>query len=381
MSSLVYLRGELVDTTTQYAELRDLYENRHRYNRMPLTCTREHRGRMYLRLSRTDKNRVEVAHYPGQGGPGCTRTIHHEAERIPHRTFKGYSARACESAGYTVTPEFKTTPPTGHRSTRLDLAVQAPTPFGIEAQFSTITQRDAKSRTTSSFHGGWPPLWLPGSLKVASQIGHYVPQLRHNDTEIDWHTMPSKGTASATSIKRIRAGHCTVTGPFDHCPNRRGGFCGQWHPWFNEPALGWTLDAGPAGIGAGALVIHQDATRIVRLVAADDLLVYLELTGLTGELIPRKHRRAPAGHGLRVTAMHRAPASRGGRTPRGGARVRRVRLRRPVHPLVRQRIAHATVESAWHLRTLLDRQRTRRKTESKAPTSTPCDETQRSAHQ
>jgi hypothetical protein len=122
--------------------------------------------------------------------------------------------------------------------------VQAPTPFGIEAQFSTITQRDAKSRTSGSFHGGWPPLWLPGSLKVASQIGHYVPQLRHNDTEIDWHTMPSKGTASATSIKRIRAGHCTVTGPFDHCPNRRGGFCGQWHPWFNEPALGWTLDAG-----------------------------------------------------------------------------------------------------------------------------------------
>ena len=78
MSSLVYLRGELIDTTTHYAELRDLYENRHRYNRMPLTCTREHRGRMYLRLSRTDKNRLEVAHYPGQGGPSCTRTIHHE---------------------------------------------------------------------------------------------------------------------------------------------------------------------------------------------------------------------------------------------------------------------------------------------------------------
>ena len=210
MSSLVYLRGELVDTTTHYADLRDLYENRHRYNRMPLTCTREHRGRMYLRLSRTDKNRLEVAHYPGQGGPGWTRTIHHEAERIPHRTFKGYSARGIRRIH--VTPEFKTTPPTGHRSTRLDLAVQAFTPFGIEAQFSTITQRDAKSRTTSSFHGGWPPLWLPGSLKVASQIGHYVPQLRHNDTEIDWHTMPSKGTASATSIKRIRAGHCTVTG-------------------------------------------------------------------------------------------------------------------------------------------------------------------------
>jgi hypothetical protein len=165
MSSLVYLRGELVDTTTQYAELRDLYENRHRYNRMSLTCTREHRGRMYLRLSRTDKNRLEVAHYPGQGGPGCTRTIHHEAEGIPHRTFKGYSARACESAGYTVTPEFKTTPPTGHRSTRLELAVQAPTPFGIEAQFSTITQRDAKSRTTSSFHAAGRRCGSPAASK------------------------------------------------------------------------------------------------------------------------------------------------------------------------------------------------------------------------
>jgi len=212
MSSLVYLRGELVDTTTQYAELRDLYENRHRYNRMPLTCTREHRGRMYLRLSRTDKNRLEVAHYRGQGGQAAPAPSTTNPEGIPHRTFKGYSARAGESAGYTVTPEFKTTPPTGHRSTRLDLAVQAPTPFGIGAQFSTITQRDAKSRTASSFHGGWPPLWLLGSPKVASQIGHHAPQLRHNGTEIDWHTMPSKGTASATSIKRIRAGHCTVTG-------------------------------------------------------------------------------------------------------------------------------------------------------------------------
>jgi len=230
MSSLVYLRGELVDTTTQYAELRDLYENRHRYNRMPLTCTREHRGRMYLRLSRTDQNRLEVAHYRGQGGQAAPAPSTTNPEGIPHRTFKGYSARAGESAGYTVTPEFKTTPPTGHRSTRLDLAVQAPTPFGIGAQFSTITQRDAKSRTASSFHGGWPPLWLSGSPKVASQIGHYVPQLRHNDTEIDWHTMLSEGTASATSIKRIRAGHCTVTGPFDHCPDRRGGFCANGIP-------------------------------------------------------------------------------------------------------------------------------------------------------
>ena len=39
MSSLVYLRGELVDATTQYAELRDLHEDRHRCNRIPLQCT------------------------------------------------------------------------------------------------------------------------------------------------------------------------------------------------------------------------------------------------------------------------------------------------------------------------------------------------------
>ena len=84
MSNLVYLRGEQVDTTTSYDELRDLYENRHRYNRdnrMPLDLRPDTpRPHVPARVN----GQLWAAHYPGEGS--CRILISREAESPQHRT-------------------------------------------------------------------------------------------------------------------------------------------------------------------------------------------------------------------------------------------------------------------------------------------------------
>jgi hypothetical protein len=293
VSNQVYFGDVTVDlsavTTAQVAALWHLYENHNpRRGRMPLWCTKPHGGQMHLRKIR---GQLWAAHYPGGGGTqSCTAQVRHESEGLPHRHMKDYAGRALEAAGYQVTEEFST------GKTRLDLAVDAPFKFGVEAQFSQIVERDAKSRTTKSFRAGWPALWLPGGQGVAQQLGYQLPVLRHNDNEIDWASkVPAKGTATATSVRRITVQHCTVSGPFDHCPDKRGGFCGKWHPWFNDmaPAQWFTLDDALTGIAAGALVLHQDRRGIVRIVPAGDLPRYRELTGCDGVFSPGRVSSPP----------------------------------------------------------------------------------------
>ena len=131
MSNLVYLRGELVNTTTHYAELLDLYENRHRYsrdNRMPLTCPQT-----------TRRPDAPTPHQRRDYGPPTTpakapaaSVISREPESPQHQNLKDYAADACDA--WPVTPEYST-----GNGTIVDLFVDAPFQFGVEAQFSTLS--------------------------------------------------------------------------------------------------------------------------------------------------------------------------------------------------------------------------------------------------
>ena len=80
-------------------------------------------------------------------------------------------------------------------------------------------------------------------------------------------------------------GHCTVSGPFNHCPDKRSGFCQDWHPDY-QLVTGWTLDDVLVGTGDQTLAFHQDRKKQVRVVLADGMSVYQDLTGLTGEFAP-----------------------------------------------------------------------------------------------
>ncbi|MCB0942701.1 MAG: hypothetical protein KDB72_20960 [Mycobacterium sp.] len=293
MADYVLFKDQIVDlseaTSSLVAALWELYEGHNaRRGRMPLWCTKAHGGQMYLRKI---DDRLWAAHYPGQGDSMCRVAVRHESEGAAHRHMKGYARRALESAGYAVSEEYST------GQTRLDLAVEAPSRFGIEAQFSSIVERDAKSRTTKSFRAGWLPIWLPATQGIADSIGYTVPALRHNDTDVDWESgVPIKGTVTATSVRRITAQRCVVSGVFDCCPDPTSGrrFCGQWHPWFNDMDAGWfTLDEALTGLGSGALVVHQDQRGTVRVVPSEDIELYRGLTGSDGEYSPGRKRPRP----------------------------------------------------------------------------------------
>ena len=118
-----------------------------------------------------------------------------------------------------------------------------------------------------------------------------MPTIRHNDHEITWEQRPPKHSVPAIGLRRIVRAHCTVAGPFDHCPNnKRSGFCHDWHPDY-ELVRGWTLDDVLVGTGEHAVTFHQDRKRQVSVVLADSIHVYAELTGVTGEFTPGNRAR------------------------------------------------------------------------------------------
>jgi hypothetical protein len=293
MSTFVHFRDEKVDLKAAsrglLADLWAMYENRRRYrgaNRMPLVCTQSHAGQMYLKVV---DGELWAAHYPGQGDGECSVRIGPESDS--HRHIKDYAARALEAGGYTVQPEFST----GYKITRLDLAVQAPNRFGVEAQVTPLAAKDAKSRTTKSFKAGWPALWIPGTETIGNTLAGAVPVLRYNERQIDWEPgVPAKGTATALGLRHVTREKCTAYSRWKVCPETgRGNYCDRWHPWLDDVIPGWTVDDALVGLAGGVLSLLQTGTGRVHLVATEDVPTYVELTGHDGAFTPGGHSSAP----------------------------------------------------------------------------------------
>lgn len=301
MADWIYLDGVEINcamaTSVQLEALWRLYDNRHRFNRnnrIPIVCANSHRGRMYLRTNRADKTRLEAVHYGGEGS--CKIMIRHESEGVQHLMLKEFAADALDC--YPIIREHST-----GNGTRLDLFADAPHPFGVEAQFSKISVRDAKARTTKSANAGAFPVWLPWAPNRAPEWTKFVPNFRHNDTEIDWRQKPPQGAAAAYGIRKIIPGHCVPSGPFEHCPESRQTSCGGWHPDY-ERVAGWRLGEALRGVGAGALVPHQGRKGYARIVLSDTFSLYEELTGKSGLLTSSQIKAAlsPPGDGRECTS-------------------------------------------------------------------------------
>jgi hypothetical protein len=283
MTNQVRYLGEIV-TTRDYPALLKLYENRRDYgpnNRVPLECTKPHRGRMHLQMR---GGHLWAIHYKGEGGPGCNTRIP-EPEGPAHRHWKDYATRALESGGYSVTPEKYTT----GKLTRPDLTVDAPFRFGVEAQLSPIIVREAKSRTTRSTRGGVPPAWIPGRKSIGDTLTGHVPVVRPSDDTmaLPWESvLPRERTALAVGLRHITPEKCTASSRWPACPDtKRGIFCGNWHPWFND-AFGLPLDDALVDIGAGRLVLCQTRSGLVYFVPVAEFPIFEELTGLPGVFNP-----------------------------------------------------------------------------------------------
>ncbi|WP_156771994.1 hypothetical protein [Mycobacterium sp. 1245805.9] len=283
MSSFVRFGDEEIDLSAvspaQMAALWRLYEDRRSYRngrRMPLRCVKPHGGRMYLKVR---GNQLWVAHYPGEGDPSCSMRV--QPESVTHQRMREYSARAVETAGHTATPEYVA------GRTRLDLLVQGPQTYGVEIQVSPLTVREAKRRTTLSHRAGATPLWLPNTYAPwEDKVPTLRPTTRSNSGGIDWEeTLPKAMTVATPSIRRIVAGACTPTGPFDHCLNKPGGFCYDWHPDY-ELVIGVTLDDALVGTAEGFYVFHQTLRGHPLIVEAEGLRVFRDLTGHDGAFNP-----------------------------------------------------------------------------------------------
>ena len=295
MTNVFILDGQRISPTdgtlteAVIARVWDLYENHpRRKGRMPIFCGQDgHEGQhMYLQPRAGEMCAI---HYPGEAG-NCTIKIGRDSEGIPHKRFKAYLKEGLEAAGLPVDDEYRLG--VGIGSTQLDLAVHGPVKFGIEVQFSEKNEKDFKSRTTRSTNKGYPPLWIPGTAAVANGMGYRIPMLRYNDSAIDWEAgMPTRGSLAALNVRRVTAQRCDARGVFDRCPDQPSGFCGQFHPWFNNMDEGWfALDDALGQFAIGDLVVLQDRVGVVRVVPAPGLKLYQELTGFTGELTGGKPR-------------------------------------------------------------------------------------------
>lgn len=281
MTSLVLLDGESLDAQTEPGKsiLWKLYRDVRPEKRPPLNCKRAHRGAMYLQMR---KGRLWAIHKPGHGGADCNVRVG-EPDGPAHQHLKAYSARAAETAGFTVATE-----QWSGNGTRPDVTVSAPFSFSVEAQISPITAANVTKRTKKSTVAGLPPVWVT----TQDRTFPFAPNIGFN-RETEWEpAVPPRGTVTALHMKHVIAGRCSPSGEIDRCPNKRRGFCDGFHPHY-EALRGWTLDDAIGGVGAGALVFLQDRKGNVRVVPAEDVRLYRELTGHDGAFNPAVRTAKP----------------------------------------------------------------------------------------
>lgn len=243
-------------------------------------------------LIRKKNGRYWAAHFPG-GGHGCSHPVVRESDE--HRRQKDYWTRAAEHAGFEVSQEFRT-----GRGTILDVAIHGPRNTGVEVQHSGIAVAQAKSRTTRSFNAGWLPVWFLDSDRQPVWM-HHVPAVRSN---IGWQDLPPRHSATAIGPSRFTPVKCRP-GTFDRCPEGRKRPCGEWHP-HRQPWKGLTVDDVAAMVPTRRILPIRDLRGGVHLAAPEDLDLFRELTGRSGEYVP-------------------------GQRNRGGPATRRTRCRYPAH--------------------------------------------------
>lgn len=224
----------------------------------------EHGGPMYIRAQ---GNSLCACHWPGSGIEGKHSIA---AESDEHRRQKDYTVRAAD--GHGLSAELEKT--IGHgigRVTRPDVLVAERFPW--EIQHSHLTARAAKSRTTRQMRAGLaPPVWCDDSDGRAV----WANQVPHVTYSHGWSALPPRNSVYLTSLKRVTSIRC-APGNFDHCPNRRGGWCRDWHPAI-EPLMGQTFDYTVGAVAAGEIVSVRFGSGIV-LTTSSDARRYGELVG------------------------------------------------------------------------------------------------------
>lgn len=241
----------LLEQLHQTGKLKGAIECRMHDDDPKLRGFRSHDGRvheawLYLRRSATDRSRLLLCHWPHSLVSGSHAVP--SPMTAEHRRRQEYVALRGEAAGYEVELEKSIAP-----GTRSDVVIRGVATMTAEVQQTGIALPTVLRRDRSAVSAGAVPAWLSDT-----KAPHYAFKVAHVETNEREGMDPRTWTVS-TGPRELEHEKCTPSSRLGHCPDRRRGWCGMWHPiWVPRPGL--TVDDVVEQVPAGALVRLETGT-------------------------------------------------------------------------------------------------------------------------
>ena len=222
-------------------------------------------GGIYLQHGRVRKDELFGYHH-NAGTCAQVLVVRKSAMSDEHKREAEYHARAAERGGHVADFEVVTT-----GNTRVDVVVDGR--VGFEIQRSALGKAAAVDRTARSVQAGLATVaWFTDKTTSPSWTGH-VPGYRTVAHVNGWQALPAPGSVRAGGLQVVEAVRCGTRGP---CLHRRRP-CSQFIPWL-DAWLGVHVDDVVTGLAENAIKPVRIG-KFVRLLAADSVALYEELTG------------------------------------------------------------------------------------------------------
>lgn len=222
-------------------------------------------GGVYIQHGRVRKDELfGYHHHAGE----CTETlvIRKSAMSDEHKWLAEGHARAAERAGHAADLEVVTT-----GNTRVDVVIDGR--VGFEIQRSALSRAAAVDRTARSVKAGLGTVaWATDRSASPPWTGH-VPGYRTVVRGV-LQALPLPGSVTAAGLQVIEAERCGTRGS---CPHRRR-VCGQHVPRL-AAWRGLHIDDVVTGLAEDA-IRPVKLGKFVRLMSADSVTLYEELTGV-----------------------------------------------------------------------------------------------------
>lgn len=222
-------------------------------------------GGIYLQHGRVNKDELFGYHHSA-GACTVTFVVRKSVMSDEHKREAEYHARAAERNGHVADFEVVTT-----GNTRVDVVVDGH--VGFEIQRSALSKAAAMDRTARSVRAGLATVaWFTDKTTSSPWTGH-VPGYRTVAHVDGWQVLPQPGTVRAGGLQVVEAVRCGTRGPCLH----RMRSCNRFIPWLDA----WTgvhVDDVVTGLAEDAIKPVRIG-KYVRLLAADSVALYEELTG------------------------------------------------------------------------------------------------------
>ena len=222
---------------------------------------------IYIKHGIVRKDELFGAHHDA-GSCRETLVIRKSAMSDEHKREAEYHARAAERAGHVADLEVATT-----GRTIVDVVVDGR--VGFEIQHSALKKASAVDRTARSVRAGLGTVaWFSDWSTSPSWAGH-VPGYRTVVPVSAWQeALPLPGSVAAAGLQVIEAARCGTRGPCLHLRRPCSRYVPRLAAW-----TGLHVDDVVPGLAEDA-ILPVRLGKFVRLMSADSVTLYEELTGV-----------------------------------------------------------------------------------------------------